>query len=693
MRAVSFEALSEAEYGRAGGKAAGLARLLREGFPVPRGWAVFGEPFDAGPVLEAWRAAGSPAVAVRSSAACEDGAAGSFAGQFRTILGIRGEAAISSALREVLDSQAGTTAYGAGAGSAAAVVQEMVEPEAAGVAFGRDPAGGEGVVLEAVAGRGEALVSGRATPERWRVTAGGVDGEGRLLARDRIREIAASVLEIGRRLGGPQDVEWAVAGGTLWILQARPALPTAATILADLRKESPRETAWSAHNLAETLPAPTPISWAFVRRMMSWEGGYGRAFRALGFSFDEEARREGFLALVAGRLYVDLGREAGTYFGGFPLGYDLEAMRRDPTLALHPVPKPDWRRAPPGFWPRLPWHVWRMIRSERLIRRALREFPAEFDLWEADVKARAASAARAATVADFLDRFERVARETAEVAIRASLLAGYVFQKAGVEERKGLRTWIPEEVLHRGPGEMDLANPRWRELGATASPDQASFQPGANGSAPGQPGHPTQLGGSTGGARAPARPHPIYSLRERGKDTLMRETEVLRQDLLEIGRRTGLGDDIFFLYPEELDGPDPAIAARRRREREALLRIALPPLVFSRGEPPAASGSGTGLSPGKAQGAASLPARPEGYEPPADAILVVETLDPAWTLSFRRLKGVVVERGGLLSHGAIIARELGIPCVCLPGARARFREGERIEIDGERGGASSVGGR
>jgi pyruvate,water dikinase len=67
-------------------------------------------------------------------------------------------------------------------------------------------------------------------------------------------------------------------------------------------------------------------------------------------------------------------------------------------------------------------------------------------------------------------------------------------------------------------------------------------------------------------------------------------------------------------------------------------------------------------------------------------ILVCETTDPGWVSLFLVAGGVVTDFGGLLSHGPIVARELGIPCVCgTEDGSNRIRDGQRIRVDGDRG--------
>ena len=70
----------------------------------------------------------------------------------------------------------------------------------------------------------------------------------------------------------------------------------------------------------------------------------------------------------------------------------------------------------------------------------------------------------------------------------------------------------------------------------------------------------------------------------------------------------------------------------------------------------------------------------------AGHILVAERTDPGWTLLFPTARGLLVQRGSLLSHSAIVAREMGLPCIVgLPRLLETLREGEWVEMDGTTG--------
>ena len=261
---LALDAVGLADAGRVGRKAATLGELKRAGFPVPEGVVLTTEALaqtlaaaglggDAQPeqvlavglpdeVAEAMAAAaerlGGGLLAVRSSGVDEDLAGASYAGQYESVLDVPAER-LAEAVRRCWASAfaehvvAYRRAHGGGAGAAMAVlVLPMVAAEAAGVAFSADPVTGDRAtaVVSAVRGLGERLVGGQASPDEWVVRGGQATcraaPEGAIDA-----QTAAAVAALARRVqehfGAPQDIEWALAGSELVLLQARPitALP------------------------------------------------------------------------------------------------------------------------------------------------------------------------------------------------------------------------------------------------------------------------------------------------------------------------------------------------------------------------------------------------------------------------------------------------------------------------------------
>jgi rifampicin phosphotransferase len=243
-----------ADVATSGAKAAVLAALSQQGFPVPSGFivttgtcehivaAVGADDGTAAAFPSGVRAAieaalhrlGDGDVAVRSSGTSEDLPDASYAGQYETVLGVHGTDEVVAAVLHCLDSarSARLRAYaGAEQTPMAVLVQRLVPADAAGVAFTANPVTGDDEVLvSSVQGIGDRLVSGEATPDEW-VARGDQLQSIRSTENSLDAEQAGAVVALARRAastaGAPQDVEWAISGGELFLLQARPitALP------------------------------------------------------------------------------------------------------------------------------------------------------------------------------------------------------------------------------------------------------------------------------------------------------------------------------------------------------------------------------------------------------------------------------------------------------------------------------------
>jgi pyruvate,water dikinase len=253
---------------------------------------------------------------------------------------------------------------------------------------------------------------------------------------------------------------------------------------------------------------------------------------------------------------------------------------------------------------------------------------------------------------------------------------------------------------HRGPQEMELAAPRWRE---DPSLLLCTIQPSGTPVASERGEDPVHSSSSVGLDRA----RTYMALRETGKHYLMLGYEVIRQTLLELGRRHKLADDIFYLEPDELPqliaGNDLSdLAAQRRKHRQMLLSLEIPPVLFSDdlaaiGRPAPIAGAtqlqGTPVSAGVAEGPALVLEQPvPPADLPADFILVCPSTDPAWVPLFLQARGLVMETGGVLSHGAIVAREFGIPAVVGIGlALSQIQTGQRLRVDGNSGNVYLLG--
>ncbi|HUG09034.1 MAG TPA: PEP/pyruvate-binding domain-containing protein, partial [Acidimicrobiia bacterium] len=265
----------------AGNKAATLAVLHRAGFQVPPGVVVSADALSGADneLPPAVRAAlsqvpgllGRGPWAVRSSSTAEDSEHASFAGQFETVLNVElgGLAdAVLRCWRSRLTDRVKVYRGERGPGSMSVLIQPMIDADAAGVAFTTDPVSGrDRTLIEAVEGLGERLVSGEATPERWTVQEdGSIEGPSvaTVLDTEKARAIGDLAGRVEEHLERPQDIEWAIADGRLWLLQARPitTLPSTGPELLPIPIEVPPGD-WRRDAFHEPIPL-SPFGWVIL---------------------------------------------------------------------------------------------------------------------------------------------------------------------------------------------------------------------------------------------------------------------------------------------------------------------------------------------------------------------------------------------------------------------------------------------
>ncbi len=439
-----------------GGKAVGLARLLAGGFPVPSGFCVTTEAYDY--ALRApgfspskqWQAAlhSSGAErqrilshchsiirnrdiaeltslivdqvhwldlpshglwAVRSSATNEDGVHASFAGIYRTRLGIPLEEmglAVKDLWLSIWDER--VLNYHAMSGlsgtppAMAVVIQPLLEALAAGVAYSIHPLTGQAtqVVINAVAGLAAALVDGRATPDQYmvemaensqpirirertitgqtqalRVTGQGLrevplpdDAVGRAtLSDDQLFALARAAKQIEKTFGHPVDLEWLYDEHGLWLLQARPV--SGLTRSPQLTND---HCEWSRTNFKETMPElPSPLGLSFLELFM--ERHIISPYRRLGCNIPEGVSS---VRTFQGRPYINM-----TLFHSL-----VAQLRGDPSLLVEQMGGESVTRVPEAH--PLGWFA--LARAGVVMMAELRKVVRYGPAWFAEMKAMAA---------------------------------------------------------------------------------------------------------------------------------------------------------------------------------------------------------------------------------------------------------------------------------------------------------------
>jgi phosphohistidine swiveling domain-containing protein len=699
----------------AGAKAANLAQLMRSGFPVPAGFVVIGE---ASPerILVAARALGDVPLAVRSSAAAEDLADASFAGQYESFLDVRGDASLLDAVRRCRESThtARVDHYRiARAGTAddriAVLVQRMLDAEAAGVAFTANPvtgARGE-VMITAARGLGERVVAGEAVGDEWVVDVAGARRrrlvEGAIDAR-RAGEIAELARRVEAHFNVPQDIEWAVADGQLSLLQARPmtALPEPAV--------------WRP---------PSPGYWMRNFRLGEWLAeAMTPLFEDWLLDLIEDGYLEGMRRTVGARLPFRHTAINGWYYTATP--------------RFAPLRLPGALLESRGSILRFVWAVLIRINShpEQADRAVLRRLA---DQWRTELVPRYDR-----LVEEGMGRVDSASRdELVQLVGRVGSLAGeYLFSLAVVGGsawkmeaclarfcRKHLSALLGEgvQVLLRGlPGTepevpehavqtVDWYRPTAGELGWAQPPGTWARR---------HEQLATERRLAEAACRAALADHPALQarfvtllevaqryagLREEQSRLFTLGWPLLRRSVTRLGellRAAGAIDeaaDVFFLKRGELAraGRMQDVVARRRARWERQRRLPAPltigkPLSLLTGSVDAVRTStdhpdgaivGHPASPGRASGLVRIVRSPEDFDRfLAGEVLVAMATAPAWTPLFARAAAVVTDGGSLAAHASLVAREYGIPAVVGTGdATLRLADGQLVTVDGGAG--------
>ncbi|WP_016952314.1 glycerol-3-phosphate acyltransferase [Anabaena sp. PCC 7108] len=725
-----------------GAKAATLSQIKRWGYPVPKGWIL--SPFDDPALLIDFLqpSALSPLV-VRSSAIGEDSAQASAAGQYETILNVTSQQGLVDAIAQVQASYHHPSAVqyrrdlAAKDAAMAVLIQPQVQSVYSGVAFSRDPIvqQGDAVIIEALSGSPVQVVSGKVTPEQYRLFIVGeeklsclqFEGEGKIPPA-LIKQVAYLARRLENRFYGiPQDVEWSYDGQTIWVLQSRPI-----TTLLPI---------WTRKIAAEVIPGVIhPLTWSINLPLTC--GMWGELFTlVLGNSVGEldftkmatlHYSRAYFNATFLGEIFLEMGLPPesldfltrGAKMSKPPLASTWENLpgltklfQRE--ISLEKEFKRDYRRRfIPGLTKLANEIIEDLTPSQLLVRVDL-----ILDLLNQGTYYSILSPLSAA----IRQAISGVKEEQIDHSITPEVASLRSLHILAADAKEILPEFEPESVFEQlaqtPEGEKilydfeelledygylsevgtDISVPTWREQPQLVK--QLFVQLMQGNELPNQD-------------ESRKRPEGFV---QRRVDLKGRVTEVYSRLLAElrwtflalekIWLQTGLllqTGDIFFLKLGEirrlaanadvvLRNQLPELLQNRRSQfLEHSQIIEIPPLVYGNNPPhPIPSPIDTSdnillgipASQGQVEGRVKvLRNLQEVGEINKGTILVVPYTDSGWSPILVRAGGIIAEVGGKLSHGAIVAREYGIPAVMdVRGATYLLEDGQQVKIDGSKG--------
>ena len=724
------------------------------------------------------------AYAVRSSATAEDLPTASFAGQQDTFLNIEGRSGIVRHVRmcwaSLFSERAVTYRIQNGFDHRrvrmAVVVQRMVNAKAAGILFTADPLTGNRNItsIDATLGLGEALVSGLVTPDVFKIRDGSIIAK-TVSAEPALTDSQAVQLEqVGRRIeahfGTPQDIEWCLEDDRFYVVQSRPI--TTLFPIPAVNDDGNHVYVSVGHQQMMTDPMkPLGLSfWQMTTPRPMAEAG-GRLFVDV----------TGILASPASRTSL-----LSTFNKSDPRITDAlqTVLDRGDFIRELPDSGPAW--TPPGSGASAPVETdpavvaGLMARTQESIATARREIqdksgPELFDFIVGDIaemrrvqfdpqSIQVIMAGMEAAwwlnenletwlgeknVSDILTqsvpnnvtsdmglalldvadaiRPHRDAIEFLEHADDDDFLNELPAINGGSEARDAIGEWLSKYGM-RGPGEIDITRPRWRDHPSMLLPlilgNIRNFDPGA-GRRRFEEGRLEALNKEEevlarlrempeGEQKAQDtkrmidrvrtfagyREYPKYGMISRYyvyKEALMKEADRLVQAGV-IDER----DDIFYLRFDELRAVASTMTAdaeliRERTEAFNSYQKLAPPRVltsegemlngeYRRGDVPGNALAGLPVSGGTVEGRARVVLDMENASLEPGDILVTAYTDPSWTPLFVAITGLVTEVGGLMTHGAVIAREYGLPAVVgVENATRLIQDGQRIRVHGTAG--------
>lgn len=685
-----------------GGKASTLLELQAAGFRVPE--FVVSPKRIEGAVAEL----GTPLV-VRSSASVEDGTTASFAGQFDSFLNLNTVEEVRNAVARCQASldQPSVLHYCRQQGippeslRMEVIIQRMIQPELAGVVFTVNPVtGDEEVVVEACEGLADGLLAGHQQP---------LPDNHPLLEQYR-GELTQLAKQIERHFGAPQDIEFAIQSGEIFILQSRPitrigfAGNTGQWTNADFRDGGVSSTVC------------TPLMWSLYE--LVWNHSLKNTLRELKlFQTDFQASRMFF-----GRPYWNLGA-VKQCLSALP-GYVEREFDQDLSVQInyegdgHVTPITPLRilRAIPTVLA-----IKRFFTSQQRVAEELLNQPFESSLKCKGWTGRDVAAEFRTLVETDYFQIESTYFRTIFAASLAKLDFMSAFPGADygslVSALPPLRHMEPVRMVQalqdRTPRELsrvidifrhhyrrglDLIHPRWDE-DQTFVQQMLAELPSSAGNDP-RPVYESARAAMLGSL--PRRKRATFNrkldrlrhflwLREQLRDYSNQVYYLIRRYVLELASQRGLGESIFFQTYREIFTDDRTRIRCHREIYESYRNFQSPNEIGSgfhfrqrcQGEELVGIAASPGALSATAQVARNVA---EASTMPSGQILVCPYTDPGWTAVLDRVGGVVTETGGLLSHAAIICREYGIPAVLgVEQATSRIKSGAKLMIDGNKG--------
>ena len=774
MKIYHLGQLPEEIYPAVGGKAKGLDMLVRQRFPVPKGFVITEvDEIDEDAVCRAFDALGVEQVSVRSSASNEDRSAASNAGQYETCLFVDRRHLVESIRRCVASLESDRVRdyarhFALGEGRMNVVVQEMIDSDKAGVLFTASPDNGSAILIEAVSGQGENLVSGQVSAHRYEISRKCYRPcPDDLLSESEVRLLYETGKQVRSTFGGEKDIEWAIRDGRLYLLQMRPITTETIDIEEFDREDDVSGHLFTKRNVGEMMPgAVTPLTLSTSVKAIDYGMRYMLSVAGVYRSPHEETPLR-LISSISGHLFFDMNLLYNMYARvsiANPQSMNLSIMGE-----YHDYPPVTAKMANP---------IVRHINSVKFLhyvfsgRRAMKKFAALLskvrfarttsyrELYKSidanialldesliyHYASSAYSGSATSTLYRMLDKYFPDKREyqsflshllsnipdieSADILLRLQDLASLVraqepgavdfpadellkYIKGNAEANARYRDFLTHHG-HRCIKEAEMRNKPWRDdevalmnyLQSIMRSPMSLVQKEQDidyGREFAFIGNPLLKAAAISYAKK-ARQGVVD--REHTKSQLIQIIDLFKQQyvilanlLVENGLLTD-ADLIYFLTHEELgrliDGDDSLLplAVRRRKAFAIQEELSFDDTYLGKPvadvfdvEPGEGTLTGVPVSNGECEGTVHIVrSAADANQLQKGEIMVAKFTDIGWSPYYSVVSGLITEIGSSLSHGAVVAREYGLPTIVnVKGATKILRNGDRIRMDASKG--------
>ncbi len=629
------------------------------------------------------------------------------------------------------------------------VIQIMVNPKYSGVYFSRDPrSDADGWILEAVTGLGESLVSGKTTPwhfEEKKLSSTKLFDINNIVENaSKVKEILEVDIDMEWAID-QNDCFYVLQARPITALTGKSEERRfIKSELNRLKNKYSGDTIWDGQTFSEWGGPPTELTFSLWSKAFSKNMAFSQAMKKLGYlGIDQEIMNDShsLLERIFDRAYVNITTLAPLYFG--PMPYKL-MFQNGPKLKF------DWRKISYIGFIQTPFTLWRMFKvswklsTERKnwlndCRKELSSFNqsqikninldyyqsqstehllAEFKVqtenfytkhlvWPLVLISLIESTTQSlkgllkGVIAD--DQIQFTINEWLKKGLHTiTMEMNNDFKKACFDQN--LQSSFLNHYGHRGPGELELSHPRFIELKEKAFLNLNNTEPKSN------PVNTTTVQEDIAHLKTLKQQvilnewnllKDMLELREQFKMSLLLPYSHIRFLTLEIAKRKNFSSElIFWLTRDEIlnlelnenlakERRDLSIYAKSLYLPTILELSKLQEILETKETDNSKVYQGESLSSGIVCGEIRVVLNPENINTddwPENTILVAESTDPGWTGLFLKSKGIIVEKGGVLSHCAIVAREMNLPAISgIKQCHLKFKNGDKIWLDGNNG--------